>query len=565
MFSVTEDCSREVRKDMAVTRREFVTNLGMLAAAMGLSQTDLARVTEAFGHASPAAITPPIWGGAWTTKPKVIWVHGAECTGCSTSVLSLYEDASGTAVTGVSTAAALALVGGATLTQATKPLLDVDGPVAFLTGPQNPNHPNGHRTLNKAGLNVDGSAVAVNIADVLIDFIDLQYHETVMGMGGDGAYAYLDHEMTRTDSAPFVLIVEGAVQKFGGGGYWGKNGTAHVSAPWCAIAMDGTAGAEHELNFDAVVETLADKDACVAVVAVGQCAAFGGYPACNGPDLPALAGRSKNQTGAQGVFDFLISTNNYGSKSSPTGAAAKVINVPGCPVNPWWFTLTVVAWLVDAVTATSTSNGALGILNGSLAIVGNVDSQRRLTAVYGNLLHGKYCPRYSKYTARIFASKPGDDGCLKNIGCKGISTMSSCGRHGWNNAQPQNAYLNADDTSVTHVNGEVPALYSSTDRRRPVHGLHREGLSRRFHALRGALEIREEEIDGYSNCRSRDRRIRHHPSGDRCGYWRRDDHGPRRDVHRSRPDRDRQEPDHRRSRQDRHDHQAERGHHCCRP
>jgi Ni,Fe-hydrogenase I small subunit len=428
---------------MELTRREFVTTLGVLAAGLGMSQTDLAKVTEAFAHGAPWGAGSPL-----TAKPKVIWVHGAECTGCSTSVLGLYEDAAGVAVPGatsatdITTAAALGIVAGGSLT--------------------------GHRTLETVGLNVDVHDTAVNIADVLIDFIDLQYHETVMGMGGDGAYGYLAHEMA-TDTAGdlFVLVVEGAVQAIGGGGYWDKHG----DAPWCAIAMDGGQDVTpHELSFDNVVAKLAGRSTCLAVVAVGQCAAFGGYPACIGPDLVSKGG-TKNQTEAKGVYDFLISTGLYGTASNPTGAAAKVINVPGCPVNPWWFTLSVVAWLVDVVYVKGDAHntelgvpphgrdGVLGILDHHLAIKStSVDHQRRLTKVYGNLLHGKYCPRFKKYVARQFATHPGEDGCLKNIGCKGLSTMSSCGRHGWNNQQPQNDGMNSAQSQAI--------LYESTDHSR---------------------------------------------------------------------------------------------------
>jgi hydrogenase small subunit len=448
---------------MAITRREFVSTLGMLAAAVGMSQGDLAKVTEAFGHASPAA-APGLWGGNWTDKPKVVWVHGAECTGCSTSLLSLFEDASGVAVPGtalgdVTTVQALAVVGGLGVLSTANAVAQIDDPITTVGR----EHPSGHRTLNVNHLNVDGSAYAVNIADVLIDFIDLQYHETVMGMGGDAAYAYLRNQMD-TDAGAFVLVVEGAVQDFAGGGYWSKPGSAS-SVPWCSIAKNGQPGAAtnatNELSFDDVVETLASKGACKAVVAIGQCATFGGYPACIGPDLAPKASGTKSQTGAKGVYDFLVARGN--------AAKDKVINVPGCPANPWWFTLTVVAWLVDAVTATPTSNGVLGILDGGLNIVGGVDSSRRLTAVYGSLLHGKYCPRYPDYAARRFVSKPGEfvvgsvgGGCLKNIGCKGLSTMASCGRHGWNNAQPENVTLNADAGSTTKP-AQIPPLYPSTD------------------------------------------------------------------------------------------------------
>jgi Ni,Fe-hydrogenase I small subunit len=457
---------------MAVTRREFVTTLGMMAAAMGLSQTDLARVTQAFGHGSPKHVATTAWDGDWTDKPKVIWVHGAECTGCSTSVLGLYEDARAVAVPDVAslgidvnTAQALALVGGATVPQ----LLDPDvGAVNFLQTkvPGGASaHPSGDRTLElNTKLNVDGSAYAVNIQDVLIDFLDLQYHETVMAMGGDGAYAYLESEMGHNNGSPFVLVVEGAIQRYENGGYWDKHGTVttgtygetserFADAPWCSIAKDGTASGVHEMSFDRVVEKLATNAQCVAIVAVGQCAAFGGYPACIGPDLVSRGSGTKSQTQAQGVYDFLISRGLYGGGSTsapaPDSAAGKVVNVPGCPVNPWWFTLTVVAWLVDAVTATDTANGKLDILNGELQIVGGVDDQRRLLAVYGNLLHGRFCPRYPKYADRIFASQPGDDGCLKNIGCKGLSTMSSCGRHGWNAQQPGND-INTDFEALAY-------------------------------------------------------------------------------------------------------------------
>ncbi|HEY5484691.1 MAG TPA: hypothetical protein VIK31_12950 [Propionibacteriaceae bacterium] len=456
---------------MAVTRREFVTTLGLLAGAVGMGQADLAKVVEAFG--GPNAHPVPAYTGTWG-KPKVIWVHGAECTGCSTSLLSLYEDAAGVAVpaaispTGgdISTATALGIAGTSTIlgTTAAKTALE-DG---------------GFRTLNTAKLNVDGSSLAVNIADVLLDFIDLQYHETVMGMGGGSAYAYLHNEMFHGNSDPFVLIVEGAVQDFSGGGYWDKKGTAGSSVPWCSIAKDGAAGANVDLSFDDVVELLATRTACKAVVAIGQCAAFGGYPACIGPDLLANDHGTKSQSGALGVYDFLIARGQVSSEHvAATGAADKVINVPGCPTNPWWFTLTIVAWLVDAATGPMKATpgaGVLGILGSDFSIVGGHDSQRRLSAVYGYLLHGKYCPRYPDYAARKFVSIPGEfvagstaGGCLKQIGCKGLSTMSLCGRHGWNNAQPQNAALNADVAGTTKST-QVPALYKSTDGVTPVGG-----------------------------------------------------------------------------------------------
>jgi Ni,Fe-hydrogenase I small subunit len=415
---------------MAVTRRQFITTLGMLATAIGIGEADLANITNAFANDGG------LWAsGAYIGKPKVVWVHGAECTGCSTSLLSLFEDARGVAIpkdispTGANISTALALTVAATG-------LATDAATATMLA--------NNRTLQNhvPSLNVDGDPYAVNIADVLIDFIDLQYHETIMASGGDGAYSFLKNEMVHGTDEPFVLVCEGAAQYTQNNGYWAADG----DVPWCSIAKSGS----DELAFAEVVHTLAARTACAAVIAIGQCATYGGYPACSGPGLTTkdTAGKNNgnNMTGAQGIYDFLH--DHYYTD----GSYAKVINVPGCPTNPWWFVLTVVAWLVDAVVVTAsgkTKPGLLGVLNKDLSInSAAVDGEGRLAAVYGNVLHSKYCPRYPMYAANKFATKPGEPGCLKNIGCKGLWTMSSCGRHGWNNAQPQNDLLFANRGTI---------------------------------------------------------------------------------------------------------------------
>ena len=428
---------------MAITRRQFVTRLGALAAAMGVSQVDLAKITEAFAHGG-------IWTGAWTDKPKVIWVHGAECTGCSTSLLSLFEDVRGKAIEGttISTLKALDLaVGGdGTGTTVLPPSL---GGVVDAT------HPYGHRTLYEtAGLTssdfdngANSTPYIANIADVLIDFIDLQYHETVMGPAGDLAYKWLADQMAAS-TEPFVMVVEGAVQDKARNGAWNAAGPV----PWCSIAQseDGTgySGKDAELSFDDVVFDIGTQGACAAIIAIGQCATFGGYPGCVSP-LPEFKGMS--QTGALGTYNF------FQQRSTAPGDAAalasqKVINVPGCPTNPGWFVLTVVAWLVDATAILAGGSSILGILGPGLAInAAAVDKTRRLKAVYGTPLHGPYCTRYQDFLNGVFAAKPGDGGCLQLIGCKGPSTMTLCGPHGWNSQQPRNA--TAWEGGLASVNG----------------------------------------------------------------------------------------------------------------
>jgi hydrogenase small subunit len=398
---------------MAVTRRQFVAGMSALAASMGFNSAQIAKITEAL--AAPKGLYA---GGK---KPKVIWVHGAECTGCSVSLLSLFEDARAT-IDGTphSTVAALGLAYG----QAGIP-----------------------RTFHNAGLNVDApgaestaaAGVIVNVQDVLVDWLDLQYHETVMAMGGDQAYDYLKANMEYTGGQdPFVLVVEGATQDIKKGGAWDDTG----HHPWCSIGMpdDGS----DDLSFDKVVEKLANRPDCAAVISIGQCASFGGFPAAISPAFIGKGDAGGNQTGAQGTFDFL----------SGSGAEGKVINVPGCPPNPWWFVLTVVAWLVDFQNLPTTvgGSGPLGILRrtgtGILDIAVNaaaVDSSRRLRAAYPTVLHTSACPRYPDFGKGKFAVTPGDDGCLLLMGCKGNNTKSLCFRRGWNGQQPGNVHADSID------------------------------------------------------------------------------------------------------------------------
>lgn len=414
---------------MAITRRQFVTRLGAIAGAMGLGQAELSKLTEAFAHGGT------VWDGGWTDKPKVVWVHGAECTGCSTSILGLFEDATGEPFpdanlngTPLRTVDALNLAVGGTVTGAERVL------TAYTE-----DHPFGHRTLNLSsadvGCDFDGqdgpnaTDYAINIADVLIDFLDVQYHETVMSMGGDTAYQWMADAMSAV-SDPFVLVVEGAVQDIENQGYWNDSTS---TTPWCSIAATWNGSSTDELSFDEVVDKLANQANCKAVIAVGQCATFGGYPAAVSPVL------GESQTGAQGVYDFLTDHANA-TEGNPQGYA-KVINVPGCPVNPWWFVLTVVLWLVEATNgplATIPADGPLGIIGSDFSIIGGVDGDRRLDAVYGYTLHGSNCPRFRSYANNTFATHPGDDGCLMMLGCKGPATNSMCGVRGWNGIQPGN-------------------------------------------------------------------------------------------------------------------------------
>ena len=412
---------------MAITRRQFVTSLSAFAAAAGLSQVESSKLMEALAF-NQAVHPGDIYMGT-NGKPRVVWLHGAECTGCSTSLLSIFEDTAGNAVFGTTIDTATAAIDASILP--VRNGLNTSG-TDF--------------TLAHNGMSPD-VAGSIDFADLAIDIVDLLYHETVMGMGGDTAYQWLVDFQANYDGPtgqhyPFVLVVGGALQATANKGAW-KDDDGGV--PWCSVAH-----ADAPLGGDIVpaeiVQILGEKDTCVGIVALGQCASFGGYPGCKPPINQAVAGfdSSKSQTDAMGVWAFLDHA------SSP--AADKVINVPGCPTNPWWFVLSVVLFLVDlpgvALSGTVGHKGTLGTLvkvapnaNNLLGVGINpaaVDGDRRLKMVYGVSVHSTSCPRFRHYTNGVFAKYPGDSGCLQKIGCKGMATSSLCGIHGWNAQQPTN-------------------------------------------------------------------------------------------------------------------------------
>ena len=188
--------------------------------------------------------------------------------------------------------------------------------------------------------------------------------------------------------------------------------------------------------------------------------------------------------------------------------AGKVINVPGCPTNPWWFVLSVVCLLVDIPSILSAAGRHRGYARESSrrspptpttrwvsasTSAAAWTTTRRLKAVYGNPIHGPYCPRYRNYVKGVYASQPGDPGCLQKIGCKGPAAKSLCGLHGWNNQQPTNpagwdyGVSQRQPRSQRHDHDRRP-LHSCWP---PLHGVHREGLSGQLRTVRGALEILE--------------------------------------------------------------------------
>src|SRR4030042_5077344 len=74
-------------QSIKITRRQFLKWLTASAAALGLSQTDLLKVEKALAAGptpNPNFPIPPLG--------RVIWIAGAACSGCPTSLLNYIAD-----------------------------------------------------------------------------------------------------------------------------------------------------------------------------------------------------------------------------------------------------------------------------------------------------------------------------------------------------------------------------------------------------------------------------------------------------------------------------------------
>uniref|UniRef100_A0A7V6CDV4 Twin-arginine translocation signal domain-containing protein n=1 Tax=Thermodesulfobacterium geofontis TaxID=1295609 RepID=A0A7V6CDV4_9BACT len=129
------------------------------------------------------------------------------------------------------------------------------------------------------------------IGRLLLDIINLEYHETIMAAAGKQAEEVL-HQTMEKYKGKYICVVEGAVSTKDGGIY-------------CKIGGKPAIQILKEVAKDAML-----------VIAIGSCACFGGIQAA-----------APNPTGAVGVKDVI--------------GTDKLINVPGCPPNGYNFLATV--------------------------------------------------------------------------------------------------------------------------------------------------------------------------------------------------------------------------------
>lgn len=195
---------------------------------------------------------------------------------------------------------------------------------------------------------------------LILDVISLDYHETLFAAAGHQIEAALKTAMTE-NKGKYVLVVEGAIPTRDNGIY-------------CKIGGETAIEMTRRVAADAA-----------AVIAIGSCASWGGMPATD-----------PNPTGATGVHKII---------DKP------VVNIPGCPPNPYNFLATVVHFL-------------------TFGTVPPLDHLNRPLFAYSRLIH-EHCERRAHFDAGRFAMEFGDEGhrkgyCLYKLGCKGPETYANC-------------------------------------------------------------------------------------------------------------------------------------------
>ena len=156
--------------------------------------------------------------------------------------------------------------------------------------------------------NLISSSHPTDVADLLINTVNLAYHPNLMGAAGSLAVQTLRNASKTSGS--FILAVEGGVPTAFGG---------RTCMLWTENGQDVTA-------LSAITD-LASR--AKAVISIGTCASFGGVP-----------GGAPNPTAI---------------KSVQAATGKNTINIPGCPAHPDWIVWTIAQLLAGTTPALDSS------------------------------------------------------------------------------------------------------------------------------------------------------------------------------------------------------------------
>lgn len=205
-------------------------------------------------------------------------------------------------------------------------------------------------------------------ADVILDLLSVDYHETIMAAAGKRAEDVLAATV-KNKRGEYIAIVEGSIPMGADGAYCTIGGRSALQ-----IAQEVC---EH----------------AAAVITVGTCASFGGLPAA-----------SPNPTSALGVGEAL------------TGIET-LINLPACPVNAENLTALIVHYLTYK-TWPPTDRYQRPLFAYGKSIHDACEKRAHFDA-------GQYVEHWGDEGHRAGF-------CLYKVGCKGPVTFQNCPNIGWN-------------------------------------------------------------------------------------------------------------------------------------
>jgi hydrogenase small subunit len=208
------------------------------------------------------------------------------------------------------------------------------------------------------------------IESLILSEISLDYHNTLMAPSGAAAEASRLQAITQ---GGHVVVVDGSIP-------------LNDDGAWSIIGGRSA--------LDVVQESVAGAG---LIIAIGNCAAFGGIPKAD-----------PNPSAARSVDDLI--------QAGQLITSAPLVNVPGCPPIPEVMTGVVVHFLTFGLPS--------------------LDSLKRPTAFYGRTVH-ETCTRLPAFNAGFFATSFDDDAarqgaCLINLGCRGTVTFNACTTVKWN-------------------------------------------------------------------------------------------------------------------------------------
>jgi hydrogenase small subunit len=206
------------------------------------------------------------------------------------------------------------------------------------------------------------------VADIILDTLSVDYHETIMAAAGHQAEKSLKEAIER-DHGAYIAVVEGSIPTGAGGAYCTVGGRSALD-----IAQEVCEGA-------------------AATVAIGTCAAFGGLPAA-----------APNPTGALSVSDAVPGLQN-------------LINMPACPANGE----NLAALIVHYVTFGRIPE--LDHLRRPLFAYGKLIHDACEKRAHYDA--GQYAEEWGDAGHRRGY-------CLYKMGCKGPVTSQNCPNVGWN-------------------------------------------------------------------------------------------------------------------------------------